>query len=170
MTDPLPDDPLLLVDAWIALEDGREQLLNAIDGLDTRLAALPIDQSPGWRIADLLTHVAAWDELVARHLRARAAGARAVTIEAAPEDEWAEWNARQIAAATHATLERRLERLHTARAELEAAAAEIGHALFDEPLGSPWGTRDSARAYLIGQAVHDGTHAAAIALARLAAQ
>ncbi|MDA1004580.1 MAG: DinB family protein [Chloroflexi bacterium] len=153
------DDPLLSVDPWTALQDGRAQLLRAIDALTAEAAVRALANAPGWSIADALTHLAAWDELTGRFLRALAAGARDLPVEAAPEDEWAAWNAAQIAAARDAPLAARVERLHDARAELFAAAAAIDLALFDEPFATPWGTRDTVRAYLVGQAMHDGMHA-----------
>ncbi|MEX2230105.1 MAG: maleylpyruvate isomerase N-terminal domain-containing protein [Dehalococcoidia bacterium] len=95
-------DALAGIDPWSALEDGRAQLLRALDGLTPADAARPLADAPGWSVADLLTHVSAWDELTARFLRALAAGARDLPVEAVRDGDWAAWNAAHLpAAASH---------------------------------------------------------------------
>jgi hypothetical protein len=163
-----PPDPLASVDLWVALDDGRAQLLAAIDGLDAGAAGLRVEGG-AWRILDALSHIAAWDELHASFLRALAAGRRDFEVVASPEHAWAAWNAERIAEAEGATLAAALERLHAARAEMLEALASLEAACYDERLLAPWGYEDSVRGFMVAQAMHDGGHAEAIRAARAGA-
>ncbi len=158
-------DPLLDVDPWVALMDGRSQLLRAIDGLDEAGAARRVHDDGDWTVADLITHVADWDEAAARCFRALAAGERAFAAEAAPAAEWAEWNAARVAASRTATLEARVARLQAAREAMLEAAAALDAAALDATFAAPWGVEDTPRGFLVAQAIHDGMHAEAIAAA-----
>lgn len=172
MTNPAPDgpreDPLLAIDPWVALMDGRNQLLRAIDGLDAAStarvahadAAAAVD---AWTVGDLLAHLASWDELNARFFRALAAGSPAEPL--APDDAWSRWNAARVAESRGDTLIARVERLHAARAELTEAAAALEGTRFDERVAAPWGATDTPRAFLVAQAMHDGMHAETIVAA-----
>lgn len=106
--DVTPDtDPLQRIDPWIALADGREQLMRALGGLDQTGASLPLTlpadtQGAEWLVGDLVAHLAAWDTLIADRLRALADGATSVEVTAAPDGEWATWNAEQVAAGRNA--------------------------------------------------------------------
>lgn len=162
----MSDDPLASIDLWSALQDGRGQLLRAIDGLDDASAALAVHADGDWSIADLLTHVAAWDELCADFFARVAGGERRFEVVAAPDDQWATWNATRIAEARGAALAVRTERLHECHDQLLGAAAGIGEAVFDEHVEAPWGVEDSVRAHLLTRAMHDGEHALTILEAR----
>jgi len=160
------DDPLAGIDVWTALQDGRGQLLRAIDGLDDASAVLAVHEDGDWSIADLLTHVAAWDELCADFFARVAGGERSFETVAAPDDQWATWNATRIAEARSASLEARTERLHQCHDMLLEAAVGIAESVFDEYVEAPWGVEDSVRAHLLTRAMHDGEHAYTIREAR----
>lgn len=168
--DPPHDDPLLRVDPWTALADGRGQLMRALDGLDQTAASLPLDlpeddRGARWLVGDLLSHLAAWDELVAATLRAITEDAGAVEVSASPEAEWAAWNAERIAEGRSRPLEARLERLEAARRELLQAGGAIAAEAFDVIGPTAWGVDETPRGMLVVQAMHDGMHAEMIAAA-----
>lgn len=172
--DPPPqdphEDPLLRVDPWTALADGRGQLMRALDGLDETAASLPLElpedaRGARWLAGDLLTHLAAWDELVAATLRAIAANAGPVDVSAPPEAEWAAWNAERVAEGRAQPLEARLERLETARRELLQAGSAVKADAFDATAPTGWGIDETPRGMLVVQAMHDGMHAEMIAAA-----
>ncbi|MBM3140196.1 MAG: hypothetical protein FJZ92_08280 [Chloroflexi bacterium] len=163
MTDP---DPLVHVDPWVALHEGRSQLLRAIDGLAEAEAELAVEARGRWHVGDLLTHLASWDEMTAAFLQAIAGGTREFPVEARADDDWSAWNASRIAEARSADLAARLARLHAAREALVGAAGSLAGELLDVVIAAPWDAEDTLRAYLVGQAMHDGAHAVAIAQAR----
>lgn len=164
------DDPLLRVDPWTALADGRGQLMRALDGLDQTTASFPLDlprdaRGARWLVGDLLTHLAAWDELVAATLRAIAEDAGRIEVSAAPDAEWAAWNAERVAEGRSRPLDARLERLETARHGLLQAGSAISATAFDERAATAWGVDETPRGMLVVQAMHDGMHAEMIAAA-----
>ena len=161
-------DPLLRVDPWSALADGRDQLMRALEGLDETTAKRSLDfprdaHGAHWLVGDLMTHLASWDELIAETLRAVAEDGATIEVVADAADDWATWNADRVAARRASTLQARLERLDAARRELLQAAYAIDGAPFDTPVTTAWGIRETPRVLLIVQAMHDGMHAAAIA-------
>ncbi len=172
-TEPAADvtadtDPLQRIDPWIALADGRGQLMRALGELDQTGASLPLAlpqnaQGAEWLVGDLVTHLAAWDTLIADRLRALAEGATNVEVTAAPDDQWAAWNAERVAAGRTLPLEARLEALADARQALLEAASAIDQAVLDTPIETSWGVEETPRAILVVQAMHDGMHAEAIA-------
>jgi hypothetical protein len=168
--DTLHEDPLLRVDPWTALADGRGQLMRVLDGLDETAASLPLDLPEDalgarWLVGDLLSHVAAWDELVTATLHAVAAGTPVEEVSASPEAEWAAWNAERIGAGRSRPLEARLERLDQSRRELLQAGSAIDADAFDVEVATGWGVAETPRGMLVVQAMHDGMHAEMIAAA-----
>ncbi len=150
-------DPLALVDHSIALQDGRAQLLAALDGVDDAAAEQVVHGE--WRVHDLLTHIAAWDEMVAAFLRDLAAGVRDFELTAAPTDDWSAWNDAQVQASAGETVAVRLERLDAARQSLFDAIWALDDAILNETVTPPWGAEDLVRGHLIAQALHDAQHA-----------
>ena len=167
--DPL-EDPLRRIDHWIALADGRGQLMRALDGVDETAASLPLDlpkdaRGARWLVGDVVTHLAAWDTLIAERLRALVDGAAGVEVTASADDQWAAWNAEQIAEGRSRTLAARLKRLVEARQALLEAAGAIDEAVLDTAVATTWGIEETPRAILVVQAMHDGMHAEAITAA-----
>ena len=169
----MPDtDPLLHVDPWVALADGRSQLARALDDLtaaEAQLSAGLGEDARGseWLVGDLLTHLEAWDRLVAGCLEGVVEGRQAGgALVADPEAEWAAWNAKQVAVGEAMPLEVRLERLAEARQALMEVASRVADDAFDTAMGTPWGVEESPRGMLVVQAMHDGMHAAVIAAVR----
>ncbi len=163
-------DPLLRIDPWTALADGRGQLMRVLDDLDETGASLPLDlpedaRGARWLVGDLVTHLASWDELIASTLHAVAQGATGPEVTAQPDHEWAAWNAHRVAEGRSTQLAERLERLDLARRELLRAGSVLDDEPFDMPVATAWGVEESPRGMLIVQAMHDGMHAEAIAIA-----
>ena len=150
-------DPLAMVDHVTALRDGRAQLLSALEGVDDAAAEQVVHGE--WRVHDLLTHLAAWDEMVAAFLRDLASGARDFALTASPDDDWSGWNAAQLLAPALDGFESRLERLHAARESLFEALWGLDDAALNESVLPPWGIEDVVRGHLIAQALHDAQHA-----------
>jgi hypothetical protein len=152
--------PLAGVDAHAALLDGRRRLMAIVDDLDESRARQVVHGE--WRVHDLLTHLAAWDGLIAEFLRSVSAGEREFEVTAAPEDDWAAWNGARIAAAADARLAPRIEELVRARETLLDAFFSIDAAALDEEIEAPWGATDSVRGHVIVQAIHEAQHVDAI--------
>lgn len=152
-----PADPLALVDHVTALRDGRAQLLSALEGVDEAAAGQVVHGE--WRVHDLLTHIAAWDEMVAAFLSELASGTRDFELTAAPTDDWSAWNDQQLVAHAADSVEVRLARLDAAREVLFEAIWTLEDAVLRESVLPPWGVEDLVRGHLIAQALHDAQHA-----------
>jgi len=150
-------DPMAMVDHQIALRDARAQLLAALDGVDDAGAERVVHGE--WRVHDLLTHIAAWDEMVAAFLRDLASGIRDFEVTAASTDDWSAWNDEQLVEHAADTVALRLERLESARQSLFEAIWALDDAALSESVTPPWGTEDLVRGHLIAQALHDAQHA-----------
>ena len=150
-------DPLAMVDHQTALRDGRAQLLAALEGVDDAAAGRVVHGE--WRVHDLLTHIAAWDEMVAAFLRDLATGIRDFELTAAPTDDWSAWNAGTLPEHTADGIDTRMERMHAARDALFEALWALENAVLSESVMAPWGTEDLVRGHLIAQALHDAQHA-----------
>lgn len=155
--------PLAGVDAHAALLDGRRRLTAIVQTLDESRARQVVHGE--WRVHDLLTHLAAWDELITAFLRSVAAGQREFDVTASPEDDWAVWNGRQVAAAAEEDLDRLIDVLHRAREDLLDAFFAVDAAMLDEEIEAPWGAIDSVRGHVVVQAIHEAQHADAITAA-----
>jgi uncharacterized damage-inducible protein DinB len=159
------EDPLRAVNIWVALQDGRRQLLESLEGVDEPASRLPVPGG-GWAVRDVLAHIASWDELHTGFLRAVLDGEREFEVVAGFDDDWAGWNGERVAEAASASFEELFDRLHQSRTEMVEALALLDEALLEERLGSPWGFEDTIRGFLIAQAMHDVAHAHTIWEAR----
>ena len=147
------------VDHLVALQSARKRLLAVIEDLDEAGAEQVVHGE--WRVRDLLTHLAAWDELTLEFLRAVAAGAREFAVTASPADDWAAWNATQVGlvpTGAASGLEGRVARLEGAREALLDAVYALDGATLALPLLAPWGFEDTVLGHVLAQAVHDALH------------
>jgi hypothetical protein len=157
------------IDHLVALQSARKRLLAAIEDLDEAGAEQVVHGE--WRVRDLLTHLAAWDDLTLDFLRAVAAGTREFDVTASPQDDWAAWNAAQVGAVeagAASTLAGRLARLEGARETLLDAVYTLDQSTLELVLLAPWGFENTVLGHVLAQAVHDSMHADQIseALAR----
>ena len=146
------------VDHLAALQSARTRLLAAIEGLDEAGAEQVVHGE--WRVRDLLTHLASWDELTVEFLRGVSAGGRTFEISASPEADWAAWNGAQLAAAAGAagTIDGRTARLGAAREALLDAVYALDTSNLELSLLAPWGFEDTVLGHLLAQALHDAQH------------
>ena len=147
------------VDHLVALQSARTRLLSAIEGLDEAGAEQVVHGE--WRVRDLLTHLASWDELTLEFLRGVAAGARTFEVSALPDADWAAWNGAQVAAAgvdAAGSIEGRTARLGGARDALLDAVYALESSTLDLSLLAPWGFEDTVLGHLVTQALHDAQH------------
>jgi hypothetical protein len=153
-------DPLVRIDPWTALRDGRMQLLAAIDrlapeDLDRRIAIDGFDL----RIAEAAALHVAWDRL---H-RTFFAGIVDGEVSTATEPEPAGLDALETVEAVAGDLD-------AARREMLEAAAGIAVERYEERIAAPWdgAVIESIRGYLVAMAMRDGMLAEAIVAARRA--
>lgn len=144
------------VDHLVALQSARRRLLETIEDLDEAGAERVVHGE--WRVRDLLTHLAAWDELTLEFLRAVTGGARTFEVSASPEADWAAWNGAQVEAGATSALEVRVARLEGAREALLEAVYALEASTLELPLLAPWGFEDTVLGHLVAQAVHDAQH------------
>lgn len=145
MPDDRTHDALLAsIDPFVAMMDGRRQLLEAIESHR--------DTTPD--LAETLGIVAAHDHALREVMLAFADGVRDFTSITPPR-------ARALEGGPDAALDADLDAMVAARAALFEAVDAIAHAL-DEVVETPWGGRDSWRMHLLGIAMHDGAQAHAI--------
>ncbi|MCC6237852.1 MAG: maleylpyruvate isomerase N-terminal domain-containing protein [Dehalococcoidia bacterium] len=144
------------VDHLVALQSARKQLLDILGDLDDDAAGQVVHDE--WRVRDLLTHLASWDRLVLGFLEDFRSGQREFAETASPLNEWAAWNAEQVAAAPHSLAEV-LRELDAARDALLNATYELDPAALPVDVLAPWGFADTVLGHLLAQAVHDAQHA-----------
>lgn len=142
--DDRADDPMLAVDPFAALVDGRRQLVEALRTLD--------DLS---RAAQTLASVIAHDEALREVATAYAAGERDFASIPSPVSRLA-----APADPVEVMLERAIEvRASLLEAVFEATApAEAMDAVFE----TGWGGEETWRMHLVVHAIHEGMHAHAI--------
>lgn len=151
------------VDHLAALQSARKRLLAVIEELDEAAGERVVHGE--WRVRDLLTHLAAWDQLTLDFLRDVAGGQRTFEVTASPDADWAAWNAAQVEAGRTAgvagaapSLEERARHLDATRDALMDAVYAIDRAHLELPLLAPWGFEDTVLGHLLAQAVHDAMH------------
>ncbi len=144
------------VDHLVALQSARTRLLAILEDLDDDAAEQVVHGE--WRVRDLLTHLAAWDRLVLGFIEGVRSGQREFAETASPVDDWAAWNAAQVAVGPPALAEAARE-LDAARDALMNATYELDPALLAVDILAPWGFADTVLGHLLAQAVHDARHA-----------
>jgi len=133
---------------------GRAELLDQLTGLpaETLTGAPVFDDSTA---ANILAHIASWDEFFAARLEAVLAG-RGAAIEPVDVDERNAFTSRQR---RHWTLDRSLAALSAARADLLAAFNDIPPESLHAVIEVPWGQPTVAR-WIEICIEHDAEHAA----------
>ncbi len=136
---------LAMIDPFVALADGRRQLLEAIQ------RARPADAD----LAEILGIVTSHDRAMREIALAFADGTRDFATVAAPN------------AHLHGTrsIEALEDAMHDSRAALFEAIAAMASSMdawMDEVIETPWAGRDTWRMHLVSLAMHEGAHAFAI--------
>ncbi|MSP23133.1 MAG: ClbS/DfsB family four-helix bundle protein [Dehalococcoidia bacterium] len=148
------------VDHLVALQSARKRLLAVIEELDEAGAEQVVHGE--WRVRDLLTHLAAWDNLTIDFLRDVTAGSRTFEATASPDADWSAWNAAQIeagrAAGAASSVEERRRHLDATRDALLDVVYALEPSVLELSLLAPWGFEDTVLGHLLAQAVHDAVH------------
>lgn len=144
MTEDRASALLAMIDPFVALADGRRQLLDAVER-----AGNVHD------LAEILGIVAAHDQALADVALAFASGARDFSSIAGP-------GSRDAGPGDIATIEATRASLFDA---VDAVASAVEDWL-DEVIETPWGGSDTWRMHLVSLAMHDGARAFEIAEAQ----
>lgn len=153
----MADRQMLLRD----LDDARALLLSAIEGMteEDLTRSLPDDR---WTVADLLHHIAAWDDIGAATVEAMKTGS---ALDAYVEDVDA-WNENVVSARQGKPLEKTLVDLHAARERLRSALNAAPPSLWNETHSGPSGQPVSLPQICATWTRHDSEHAAELRVMR----
>ncbi|HSG15378.1 MAG TPA: DinB family protein [Anaerolineae bacterium] len=123
-----------------------------LEGIDLEL---PVYQDSGWRIRDIIGHIATWDRQVAMSLRAFRVGQE----YALPDHDEAVFNEQDILNQQDLTAQQVFQEWELAREEFKEAVDEIPLDLFPGDLLYPWGDERGSIAHLVETMTeHDVEH------------
>ena len=105
--------------------------------LDETDLGMPVYKDSGWRVRDILGHVATWDREVAKSLRAYQAGSEYIIPDL--DDEEVDYNERAVQEQRKLSAEQILDEFETAYEEFRSAIQEIPVDRFPGDLLYPWG-------------------------------
>lgn len=109
----------------------------------------------GWRIRDILAHIAVWDLQSAKSLRAYRAGGEYAILNLEEDD----FNSRSILEWSDLTAEAVLEHCDQSRKEFKDAVQDIPTDMFPGDLLYPWGDERGSIAQLVDYMIeHDAEH------------
>lgn len=109
----------------------------------------------GWRIRDIIGHIATWDRQVTRSIRAFSHG----TEYAIPDFEEDTFNGEDIEGQSKLSSQQVFEGWVAARKEFKAAVQEIPTYLFPGEMLYPWGNERGTVSNLVGEMCdHDEEH------------
>ena len=139
------------------LDDARALLLAAVEGLPDAAFAQTVAAGRDWTVADVLNHVAAWDDIAAESVIDLAAGR--------PPRSWVDdvddWNARAVEDRRDRTPGEILSDLHRARTAFRAALDAAPEAVWTAaPCPTPTGGTVDLPDICHVWAHHDSEHAA----------
>ena len=116
---------------------------------------MQVYEDSGWRIRDIIGHIATWDRQVARSVRAFSHG----TEYAIPDFEEDAFNSENIERQTKLTSQQVFEGWEAARKEFKAAVQEMPPDLFPGEMLYPWGDERGTVAKLVKEMCdHDEEH------------
>ena len=105
--------------------------------LDETDLGMSVYKDSGWRVRDILGHVATWDREVAKSLRAYQAGSEYIIPDL--DDEEVDYNERAVQEQRKLSAEQILDEFETAYEEFRSAIQEIPVDRFPGDLLYPWG-------------------------------
>jgi hypothetical protein len=124
----------------------------ALEGVDLEL---PVYADSGWRIRDILGHIATWDRQVAKSLRAYRDG----KDYAIPDHDENAFNVQDILAQQELKTQQVFEEWGKAREEFKNAVEEISLDQFPGDVLYPWGDERGSIAFLVETMTeHDVEH------------
>jgi hypothetical protein len=120
---------------WIdSLTGAHIKLREAIHGVDLEL---PVYGDTGWRVRDVVGHVATWERVVAKALRAYQAGS--VYLVPNPGTYEDEFNENEVLAQQKLSTQQILDEFEAANDEFVKAITDTPNDLFPGDLLYPWG-------------------------------
>jgi hypothetical protein len=136
------------------LADAYSVLRATVEGIDPELR-VHTDTDTGWRIRDIIGHIAAWDREVAKSLRAFRAG----TEYSIPDLEEDAFNQQAVLVQQELTAQQVFTEWDQAREDFKAAVQEIPSDQFPGDLLFPWDDERGSIVYLVEYMVgHDAEH------------
>jgi uncharacterized damage-inducible protein DinB len=124
------------------LNQTHESTRALVDGADLNLQ---VYETSGWRIRDILGHIATWDRQTVKSLSAYQSGAD-YFISSHDEDDFNEMEARRWGALSSQKVFDEWER---ARKEFTAAVEQVSTDLYPGDLMYPWGDERGTIAHLV---------------------
>ncbi len=106
----------------------------ALDEVDLEI---PVYKDSGWRVRDIVGHIATWDLEIAKSLRAYQAGEEYLTPEL--DEEEVEFNQRAVLEQQRLSTQQILKEFETAHDEFRNAIQEMPEERFPGDLLYPWG-------------------------------
>ena len=119
------------------LDSLTEAHLSTRATLDDVDLELPVYKDSGWRVRDILGHIATWDQEIANSLRAYQAGSEYLTPDL--DEEEVEFNERAVLEQRKLSTKQILSEFEQAYDEFRAAIQEIPEERFPGDLLYPWG-------------------------------
>ena len=125
------NDKKRLIDS---LTEAHLSVREVLDGVELEK---PVYKDTGWRVRDILGHIATWDQETAKSLRAFQAGEEYLTPEL--DEEEVEFNERAVLKQQKLSAQQILKEFETAYDEFRQAIQEIPEDLFPGDLLYSWG-------------------------------
>lgn len=141
------------------LSKTHSDLRTSLEGIDLEVRVYP---DSGWRIRDILGHLATWDRQVAKSLRAYRVGKE----YAIPDLDETAFNEQDVLRQQRLTTQQVYVEWAQAREDFKGAVGEIPLELFPGDLLYPWGDERGTIAHLVEMMIeHDVEHREEIAKA-----
>ena len=133
------------------LDRAREAMRSALSGLDSQTAV-----NPGWKVQELVAHLAGWEAVTRDALRGHTAGMPLGTPAKGGLDAY---NARSVEARRGLSYERTLADWEQTHDGLRQAVAEMPAEKLAEKLVLPWGRKGTVAGIVAIMAEHEEEHA-----------
>ena len=117
-----------------SLTEAHNSTRAALDGVDLEM---PVYKDTGWRIRDIVGHIATWDQEIANSLNAYKEGSAYLTPNF--DEEEAEFNDKAVLEQRKLSTEQILKEFETAYDAFKNSIQEIPDDLFPGDLMYPWG-------------------------------
>lgn len=140
------------------LRRSRHALLSSLQGL-TEEDLLKPNAVNHWSLRELLAHLASWDAEAVRVAQANAMqDDPKFAYSISTYNDFATWNAEQIALRANQTLEQTLREVNTARSDLMQALDGMTDPVLRRAKKTPWGRVVSSYDLIATQIEHDEEH------------
>ena len=116
------------------LTDAHLALRKMLDEVDLEM---PVYKDSGWRVRDIVGHIATWDREVAKSLHAYRSGSEYLTPDL--DEEEVEFNEKAVQEQKHFSAGQILSELEQAYEEFRAAIQDMPDDRFPGDLQYPWG-------------------------------